>query len=101
MRAITKMFNAYANSQDMELEELEQSVIEAVQNQTLYLATVYTNYETHAIGETEAKAKQAALKSAKAWLLARGVKYKSLKEIEETLGCNVFEIPLNQAIQEY
>lgn len=57
-----------------------------------YLAVVPTDYEIYAVGETEAKAKRAALKAAKEWLDRRDVKYKSLKELEEWLGCNVYPI---------
>jgi len=57
-----------------------------------YLAVVPTDYEIYAVGETEAKAKRAALKAAKEWLGNLGVQYKSLKELEEWLGCNVYPI---------
>lgn len=72
----------------------------------MYLAIVDTRYTTYAIADTEAKAKRIALKSAFAWLTERGAEvdgkpYKTLKQVEEWLGCNTYEIPLNGAIQEY
>jgi hypothetical protein len=66
----------------------------------LYLAVVATDYTTYAIADSEAKARRLALSSAKKWLESRGVKYKSLAEVEEWLGCNIHAIDHNSAVQE-
>lgn len=73
----------------------------------MYLAKIDTYYTTYAIADTEAKAKRIALKSAFDWLTARGAEmeagkpYKTLKQVEEYLGCSVWQIEPNTAIQEY
>lgn len=72
-----------------------------------YLAIVPTAYTTYAVADTASKARTLALKSAMAWLTranaSHGITekpYKSLKELEDYLGCNIYEIPFNGAIQE-
>lgn len=73
----------------------------------MYLAKIDTYYTTYAIADTEAKAKKIALKSALAWLNERsaemeiGKPYKTLKQVEEYLGCSTYKIEPNTAIQEY
>lgn len=63
-------------------------------NRSMYLAVVSTDYEIYAIADTEAKARRNALVAAREWLAMSDIKYKSLKELEEWIGCNVF--PLSQ-----
>lgn len=62
-----------------------------------YLAIVPTAYEIYAIGSTEAEAKRKALGAALEWLQMGGVEYehgkqyKTQAQVEEWLGCNVFQ----------
>lgn len=63
-----------------------------------YLAIVPTSYEIYAVANTEAKAKRLALKAALEFLspyngeFKDGVKYRSMKDVEEQLGCNVYPL---------
>ena len=72
-----------------------------------YIAQVDTYYTTYALAKTEAKAKRLALESALAWLQQRGAEYEAgktyttIEEVEEWLGCRVYKVPMDGAIQEY
>lgn len=65
-----------------------------------YLAVVPTAYTIYAVANTEKKAKSLALNAAREWLAMGGVKYKSLKELEEWLGCNVYPLSVDGVGQE-
>jgi len=65
-----------------------------------FLAVIDTSYTTYAIADTATKAKKLAIQSAKVFIDKSGFPM-TLAEIEDNIGCNVFEIPNNSAIQEY
>ena len=63
-----------------------------------FLAVVPTDYEIYAVGATEHEAKRKALSAAREWVNARFVAdgepipYKTNKQVEEWLGCNVYPL---------
>jgi hypothetical protein len=73
----------------------------------MFIAKVDTYYTTYALGKTEAEAKRLALRSAFKYLTERGAEadpgkpYTTQKQVEEYLGCSVWEIEPGTAIQEY
>lgn len=73
----------------------------------MFIAKVDTYYTTYALGKTEHEARRLALSSALKWLSDRGAEmdpgkpYRTQKQVEEYLGCSVWEIEPGTAIQEY
>ena len=63
-----------------------------------FLAIVPTAYEIYAVADTEEKAKKLALDAALEWLVMgeaekeRGIPYINTDEVEEYLGCNVYQL---------
>lgn len=75
----------------------------------VYMATVPTYYVTYAIADSEERAKRLALTKALRYLKADGSPdsaaklygYRTTKDVDEALGCNVYEFPgMNTAILE-
>ncbi len=58
----------------------------------MFLAVIDTDYAIYAVADTEQRARHNALVAAREWLTMSDIKYKSLKDLEDHIRCNVFPL---------